>query len=250
VLPEIFNAANRMRTAPVDLEPFLDDQTVSAHPHLAVRRACRLMESGDRDQALRWFGNWRRSQGIKPWPERLAAARTIVLLAHRQLDRLQTVRETVHSLLDSVQDEQVALPEDVERHVVQALTTLDKAAKLVSKLYDVASSAIPAHQQGLENAERLVLLLPLAIRLDTQEGEVAGVEMVDLQRSATLAEQVRDTLEQRPTHAGAWAMLAAYQAFMGEDAAFAEKQAQHFGGGELFATTLERLRGDGLFDQG
>jgi len=225
-----YSSAQQAMALPTAVEPTLADDLVRQHPHLMAERAVRLANAGETAASIAWFAAWRDSNGAKPWPERFAAAASMVRHAHAVIDRLRDVEDDVYALAN---DE----GEDARDKLANGLLVLRRGAETATRLFKVAASVIPAAPGDLEHAKRLALLLPLALRLDRLDADNDGNAKADWVRTEPLAKSLTEELDKRPAHGELWALLALLQELRAEDHALSLKRTAHYGCGDFLAKT-------------
>jgi hypothetical protein len=215
-------------TLPAHLEAGLPDDVVAAHPHLGAQRVHRLMHEGRVSDGLSWYGRMIRARALKLQPDREVVAKALIEGAHRLLDDAREAG-TAPGTAGDVDDERWARFLAAQN---QASTLFTAASKLMSLL-----------PTGVEYADELVHLLPLAIRLDLLTEEDTWPRSEPL--AAHLLE--RDT-KRHPTHGGLWAVAAVWS-HLNElgDSALSERHAGHFGSKSLLDSIWQRLRRDAEF---
>ena len=239
-----WNSASQMMAVPAFLEPMVDDEVVEQAPHLAPLRAARLAEAGEEKDAIQWLGRWKREASTATEGERRAAAATTLSLAHRCLDR-------VAGLADALPREDREHEADDVQAVLHrasgiAREAIARSVALADQLLDLAAGLL----RPVDPAQRAPELLILAVRTDCIDAALADVDDVELVRGTPIANELRDALGDSPKDPTAWAALALWQELTGDDAGFALKQAQHFGGETAYRKMRARLVGDGLLDPG
>lgn len=232
-----------------EVADLVGDDVIAATPHLAVRRASRLLQAGNQEAGLRWLSAWIRAPGAKPWAERIQAGRGLAALGHRYLDGLATLwSKEQWGMLDD--DEATpALKEALAQLAARALTADERTVRATDNLFEQASALLSAPSTGPAALVRLSVPLPLAMRVDWHGGQPDEDGSFELTRSAPLYDELEERLKKHPRHPAAWVLLAAWQRFVDEDATLATQRAEHFGGQEILDELLAMLRTDGLLVQ-
>jgi hypothetical protein len=235
--------------APASIEPFAGEDVVEAAPHLAPARAQRLATEGEERDALEWLVWWKNQPGPKTWEERVAAAETMVRLAHASLDRIAPYRKTVRAMSNA--DLSLFSPASQEqlRILGRGLgALLEKSQEVGEQLLAHAAHLLDDPPDARGAMLHVTRLLPLSIRMDNLAVDLAGGQGDRQRRSAGLARELKMGLERLPSHGEGWASLAAWQELQGLQP-LAEKQARHFGAWPTYLSLHEMFERDGLLAQ-
>ncbi len=244
------NAASKRAAVPASLEVAFDAHTLQEFPHLMAERARRLANEGMDNEAVDWLGRWNRNAELRSSEERRAAAETAITIAHRQMDRLRPQRAYLRTELPCPVE---ALPATLRQRLIESVDAvqgvLASSLRVGQPLFERADAWLAAPPGSAEEVERVVQLLPLALRLDVLEAELDGGEDIPLPRSGPLAERLLASDRALSHHGPAWAMRALWSRFMEEDPSDALKWATHYGAATLYEREVTRLVEDGCLSQ-
>lgn len=248
---DVMNRVNGVAAVPAGFEIVADDQMLGEFPHLMAERARRLAAEGGRDrEALGWLRKWGEHSTLRTDAERRATAETATSIAHRGVDAVHRPREFLRlelpcpfEQLPSELRSKLTATADVScRSLAQALATGDR-------LLEIAAGLLPNDPGTAGEVERVVALLPLAIRLDCLAADVSGDDDVVFARSHDFAERLQAADRALPDHALAWALRAVWQRLIGDDDALSLRWATHFGSRAAYDTEVARLVRDGRLAQ-
>lgn len=244
------NAASKRAAVPASLEMAFDADALQEFSHLMAERARRLANEGVINEAVEWLGRWNTSAELRSSEECRAAAETAITIAHRQLDWLRPLRAYLRSELPCPVE---ALPATLRQRLIESVdavqSLLVSALRVGQPLFERAYVWLAAPLGSAEEIERIVRLLPLALRLDVLEAELDGGDEIPLPRSGPLAERLLAPERALSHHGPAWAIRALWSRFMEEDPSDALKWAAHYGAATLYQREVTRLVEDGCLSQ-
>ncbi len=234
-----WNKAAEMAAVPAALEAHVPEEALLRMPHLQVERARRLAEEGKDAEAMDWLNLWAKSGSAGTPQERRAAAQSLVTMAHSGIDRLATFRPYL-----SDPDGLSRLPDQAP--VLKLRSTAARMLALGDSQLALAGALLPNDVGTADEVERLVALLPLAMRLDALGTAVGGdPEDAAHRRAAPLAVRLVACDRALPEHGPAWAVLALWQELIDDDAELSKRRAEHFGSGAVYLRERARLVADG-----
>lgn len=198
---DMMNRANGVAAIPSKLEAFVSAETLVAFPHLMAYRAKRFADEGRDYEAITWLQQWGEQSTLHSQPERRAAAEAAIAMAHRHIDKTRQFRAFLKLKLDAHIER---LPQDSGSKstniVANCRHILCQVMTMADQLMGIAAGLLYSYPGTVDEVERIVMLLPLAIRLDFLTVATSNEETVILTRAEGLAKRLQAADRALPEH--------------------------------------------------